>query len=245
MRGGITIIRVILCDDNRPILDYYQALLYKTAAEHDIELKIVCLESGEQLLFSLSDDPNSVDVIYLDILMGRMNGTQTAKKLRDIGCTAQIIYLTTSNEYVFEAFDVAPYYYIVKDEMPVKKFQEIFLKVIALVRQRADDFISISMGAATSKVPLDKILYFEIHNRLVTCHVNDSQLDFYASLDDLESALDSKGFIRTHRSYLVNCHHIKKLLRTQLLMSDDTELPIGNKFSHNVQTEFSKYLLQI
>jgi two-component system response regulator LytT len=238
-------IRVIICDDNKSILDLYSSILNDTARAAGIETKIVCMESGEQLLFNLSDEPNSADIIYLDILMARMNGIETARKLREIGCMAEIIFLTSSSEYVFQGFDSNPFYYIVKDEMPTKKFKDIFLRAIASARLRADRFITISFGGNTMKLALDKIRYFEVQNRLVTVHTLDNDVSFYSTLEDVEKMLDGKGFVRIHRSYLVNCYYIQRITRTQVYLTKGTELPVSTKYAASVQKKFSDYLIEV
>ena len=238
-------VRIALCDDNQQIVDYYQQLITECAAKNDIVVKFERYESGEQMLFMLSDRPNDVDIIYLDILMGKMDGVETARRLRGIGCVAQIIFLTTSDEYVFEAFDAEPYYYIVKDEMPVGKFKDIFLKAAESVRLRENDFITISYGGVKVKLHLDEILFFEVQNRIVTVHTNHDSIDYYAKLEDIENMLRDKDFVRTHRSFLVNSYYIQKLTRTSLQLTNGQELPISEKYSQSVKQQFSKYLLKL
>lgn len=241
----LSMVRVVLCDDNRNILDLYSSLLTETAKDAGVDIKIICMESGEQLLFSLSDDPNSIDIIYLDILMARMNGIEVARKLREIGCLSEIIFLTSSSEYVFQGFDSNPFYYIVKDDMPAKKFKDIFLRAISSVKQRGERFISITFGGNTTKLPLDKIQYFEVQNRLVTVHTTDSNFSYYSTLEDIEKLLDGKGFARIHRSYLVNCYYIQRLSRTQVVLTMGAVLPVSSKYAATVQRTFSDYLIEV
>jgi len=193
----------------------------------------------------LSDTPNAVDIIYMDILMGKMNGIETVKRLREIGCVATIIYLTTSDEYVFEAFDTEPFYYIVKDEMPVGKFKAVFERAVESLKLKENDFITVAYSGITTKLNLDQIIYFEVQNRIVTVHTAKTNIDYYEKLENVEKSLEDKGFIRIHRSYLVNCYYIQKITRTLMNLKDGTELPISAKYSHSVQQQFSKYLLNI
>jgi DNA-binding LytR/AlgR family response regulator len=238
-------IKIALCDDNPQVVNYYRTLLSDSAKESGSDVKITEYESGEQLLFMLSDHPNDVDIIYLDILMGKMNGVETARRLRELGCYAQIIFLTTSDEYVFEAFDVEPFYYIVKEDMTVRKFKEIFLKVRDSVRLKEGDYISITINGTKEKLRLDSILYFEVQNRVITIHMKDANISYYSRLEEVEALLTDKGFTRIHRSYLVNCYYINKLSRKSLTLSNGTELPVSEKYTQNVQQQFSKYLLKI
>ena len=238
-------VKIALCDDNPQILNYYQSIITECAEKNGIVVKFERFESGEQMLFLLSDRPNDVDIIYLDILMGKMDGIETARRLRAIGCVAQIIFLTTSDEYVFEAFDAEPYYYIVKDEMPTVKFKDIFLRAAESVKLRENDFITVSYGGVKVRLNLDEILYFEVQNRIVTVHTSRESIDYYAKLEDIEKMLADKDFVRTHRSYLVNSYYIQKLTRTSLQLTNGQELPISEKYSQSVKQEFSKYLLKI
>ena len=238
-------LRVILCDDNLYVLDYYKSLLKSAASENQIDIKLTCFESGEQLLFNLSDSPNMADIIYLDILMGQTNGIETARRLREIGCVATLVYLTTSNEYVFEAFDTNPFYYIGKDEMPEKKFKDVFLKAVNSVSLKRNSYILATVGSTNLRLALDKIKYFDVQNRLITAHTADSDVEYYYRLDELEQDLRGKGFMRIHRSFLVNCFYIQKLSRTQLTLLDGTELPVSAKYSDAVKDAFSNYLIQV
>lgn len=238
-------VKVALCDDNPQVISYYCNIIGHSAAEVGVDVKIIPYESGEQLLFMLSDSPNAVDIIYLDILMGKMNGIETAKRLREIGCMAAIIFLTTSDEYVFEAFDTSPFYYIVKDEMPLNKFKEIFRRAVSTIKLKENDYVSIAYGGTTVKLELSKITYFEVLNRLITVHTADSSIEYYEKMENVEKALEGKGFVRIHRSYLVNCYYIHKLTRTAVCLADGSELPVSAKYSHSVQQQFSKYLLSI
>jgi two-component system response regulator LytT len=237
-------IKVAICDDNAQALDYYQSLLKEIVRKHNIDMQISRYQSGEQILFMLSENPNDVDVIYLDILMGKTNGIETAKKLREMGCIAQIIFLTTSDEYVFEAFDAEPFYYIVKDEISIRKFEDIFLKVRATILDKENDFIFVTHNSTREKIKLDYIMYFEVKNRIVTVHMKDYDLDYYSKLEDIEKILQDKDFIRIHRSFIVNCYYIRKLSRNMLVLNDGTELTISEKYVREVQEKFSKYLLK-
>lgn len=238
-------LKVILCDDNPHVLDFYENMMLETAASHHIDIKIARYESGEQLLFNLSDSPNSADIIYLDILMGQTNGIETARKLREIGCKAILIYLTSSNEYVFEAFDSNPFYYIVKDEMPAKKFMDIFLKAADSVELKRSNFIMVTAGGSNIKLSLDRIKYFDIQNRLITAHTTDGNVEYYSTMDELEGQLMGRDFVRVHRSFLANCYYIQRLTRTQLILNDGAVLPVSAKYTDTVKEAFSNYLVHV
>jgi DNA-binding LytR/AlgR family response regulator len=129
--------------------------------------------------------------------------------------------------------------------MPLNKFKDIFRRAVNTIKLKENDFISIAYGGTTVKLELSKIIYFEVLNRLITVHTADSSIEYYGKMESVENALREKGFVRIHRSYLVNCYYIHKLNRTTVCLANGQELPVGVKYSHAVQQQFSKYLLSI
>ncbi len=128
LKGGKpTMTNIILCDDNSSLLEKYKNILHDLSQKHDFDIMITTFFSGEHLLFHLADDPNQADIIFMDILMQDLNGIDTAKRLRMLGCHSEIIFLSSSAEFVFESFDVAPLQYIIKDsESELKKLEQVF-----------------------------------------------------------------------------------------------------------------------
>ena len=78
-------VRVILCDDNPMVLEKYRKDLLTIGERNRINLQILSFANGEALLNHFLDHPNSADILYLDILMGKMNGIDIAQALREHG----------------------------------------------------------------------------------------------------------------------------------------------------------------
>jgi len=105
--------RIILCDDEKSI----QSLLKQKAshffAEKGVPCEILCCGSGEEVL-SLAAQRMTIDLLFLDIQMPGKNGMETARQLRRQQRDILIIFVTALSEYVFEAFDVNAFHYLVK-----------------------------------------------------------------------------------------------------------------------------------
>lgn len=99
-------IHICICDDSDAMRDELCGLIQELCQKHSIAASVSCCSSGEELLFDPDDKNRTTDIFFLDILMKKLNGIETAAKLRAINPTAQIIFLTVSKEHVFEALDV-------------------------------------------------------------------------------------------------------------------------------------------
>lgn len=132
-------LKIFLCDDNSESIKKYSELIARAATQYHIDIRFATFASGESLLFHLSEAPEDADIIYLDILMGKTNGVDTAKALRRVGCKAEIIFLTTSEDYVYDAFEVTPVQYLLKERTSQEKFDRVFLKAVELSTKRKRD----------------------------------------------------------------------------------------------------------
>ena len=98
--------KIAICDDEAAITEWMAEkikTIYKNA-------EICCYLSGEELL----DSQEKIDILFLDIQMDGKDGMDTARQLRKNGADTMIIFVTALEEYVFQAFDVGAFHYLVK-----------------------------------------------------------------------------------------------------------------------------------
>ncbi len=85
-------IHICICDDSDAMRDELCGLIQGLCQKHSIAASVSCCSSGEELLFDPDDKNRTTDIFFLDILMKKLNGIETAAKLRAINPTAQIIF---------------------------------------------------------------------------------------------------------------------------------------------------------
>jgi len=202
--GEHDFIRIAVCDDEKEIRDSIEKnirLLYADA-------EVILFENGNSLLAY----PGQLDILFLDIQMQPIDGMETARELRRSGNHVTIIFVTAIEEYVFQAFDVQAFHYLVKPFGREKFFQVLRRAVeerkeLRFREREEKPAIVIKQGSMTQKVYLCEILYAEVYNRKVVIHKKDGDIEYYGKLGDLEKQA-GKDFFRTHRAYLVNLQYI-------------------------------------
>ena len=98
--------QIAVCDDEKEIRDMFAEKIGQLYPKADLPL----YQSGEELL--LSD--NEPDILLLDIKMPGKNGMETARELRKKNKITIIIFVTALDDFVFQAFDVGAFHYLVK-----------------------------------------------------------------------------------------------------------------------------------
>ncbi|MEG1012575.1 MAG: LytTR family DNA-binding domain-containing protein [Ruthenibacterium sp.] len=79
---------------------------------------------------------------------------------------------------------------------------------------------------------LNNILYIESQKRLLLFHVQNQERSFYQCYEKITVAqqqLSEKGFLRIHKSYLVNMAHIKYIRNTEIALKENTVLPVSRQ----------------
>lgn len=229
--------RIAICDDEKNIRE----LIKGKIANQYPNANIIFYNSGEELL--LSDNP--IDILFLDIQMQGKNGMETARELRKKDKKIIIIFVTAVEEYVFQAFDVGAFHYIVK---PINntKFTEVLHRAIEewnakqpTNQEPEEKYLMINNGGVHIKVTIDDIVYAEVFNRKVVIHKLNETIEYYGKMTDLE-ALAGDSFFRPHRAYLINFKYVEKYDATTIYLEKGTALMAKQKYPEFVK-KYMKY----
>lgn len=212
------------------------------AEVHDIEVELELYGKGEELLFHLDDAKNYADIIYLDMSMTGMEGVSVAHRLRERGCTSELIFFTISREYYSAAFDVGALHYVVKGETPEYKFEEIFLRAVRAAEEKQREYIMCSGAGEYRNIEIRSIRYFQVVKRIVTVfYGKKEEFSFYSTFGKIENRLSDYGFVRIHRSYLVSTEWIRTISYQEIVLSSGERLPVGRTYYGSLKDAMDKY----
>jgi len=203
--------RIAICDDEKEICGQLKRLVMKQRADCEVFL----FDSGRQLL----ESRQRFHIILMDIQMEGMSGIETAKVLRMKDENAVLIFVTALREYVFEAFDVSAFHYLLK---PVSedKFRRVFESACRQAEKREqEEREQVFFRTRTRNFTLRKqdILYIESRGRKVDIHTAKDCVTVYATMNGLEEQLGG-NFYRCHRGYLVNLSHVAEYEPGRILL---------------------------
>ncbi|WP_053986033.1 LytR/AlgR family response regulator transcription factor [Niameybacter massiliensis] len=237
-------IKIAICDDELLYIDKIESILNLIAHKNILEITIDKYQSGETLLASINNSNVSYDLIFLDILLGSTNGIQIAKLLKPLSPQTRIIFLTSSSEYVFEGYDVEAFHYLLKPPN-TEKIEELLLKYLSILSSKDIFYFPVKTKQGIENFLLTEITFFETFNRIITMHLKNGQSrTFYAKLDDLEIQLNTSGFIRSHRSYLVALKYIQEIKYNEIYLTTNQVIPISRRNITSIKNLFFEYLMQ-
>ncbi len=238
-------LKIAVCDDEKNIRSYLVSLV----REQNAACEITEYASAEEYL----SDGAEHDLLFLDIELegsaSGMDGMGLARHIREReqGGQPVIIFVTGHEKYVYDAFDVDAFQYLVK---PVneQKFAETFRRAQDMILSEAEQrkkTLVIRHGGASKAILLDNIYYMESQGHKIVLYTKDGEqaglrrLEYYARIGELEEELQGR-FCRIHKGYLVNLACVDEYSKTEILLTNGDRLPLS-KYKYE---DFVKAYLQ-
>ena len=227
-------IKIAICDDEKNIRTYLRKLVRK----QDSESEIAEYASADEYLSGGIEH----DLLFLDIEMkgsaSGMDGMSMARQIRgmELGRQPIIIFVTGYEKYVYDAFDVDAFQYLLKP-INEQKFAEVFSlaerqivswQILSEAEQKKKTLI-IQCGSESRAIPLDSIYYLESRNHKVVLCLKEGELEYYAKIGDLEEELAGQ-FYRIHRGYLVNLAYVEGYDKAEVTLANGDRLPLSKKY---------------
>ena len=229
--------KIAICDDERiqtQSLTQKLSLFAETRHKH---FEIQAYSSAEAFLFAYREN-RDVDILFLDIEMGQMNGIELAREIRADNETVQIVFITGYPDYIGEGYDVDALHYLLK---PVKKEKLFAVLDRYITKCRTSPQLLLPCEDGTVRVAEDMILFCEAMGKKTHLHMSDGRtLICTTGISKLTKEFSS-DFIPCHRSYLIHLRYIRSIGKTAVIMDNGQELPLSRRLYENVNRAFITY----
>ena len=218
-------LRIGICDDV-----YDARLVLRSALERALEARHIQgqffeFSSGEGLLGWLEHHAGELDLVFLDMEMGELDGMETARRLRAADAGLQLVFVTGYADHVFDGYSVGALGYLLKPPTAEQLEEVLDRAQAALVRDLDRAYICRS-GDIRYRIPIANILYFVSDRRQVTCVTEGRDYTFYGKLDGVAEEVGD-GFVRIHQRYLVRSGAVDRIEGSEVVLRDGQRLPVS------------------
>ena len=176
-------LRTAIVEDQKPDAERLEQLLKKAFGEEEILCRrFVC---GDDFLKEFPGE--GYQVVFLDICMEGTNGIETARQLRAADPELLIVFVTSSPEYVWDAFPVHPFDYLLK---PYKeeKFDHLAGELRRVLGRQQPE-LEVRIARQTVHLPLKKIHYAMAQNHFVKVVTDDGECRAAANFAQVQEQL--------------------------------------------------------
>ena len=217
-------IRIAVVDDDEIYSYNLKNIIINFFNDNNINGEILIYNNGKDLLSECYK--NVFDVLFLDIDMPDVTGIEVAEEIRKYNDNIMIIFITNMEQLVFESIKYSPFRFVKKQTMN----EEITEVLNALSQKIVKDNLAykfICNGTQIS-IRLSEIMYLEAFKHTIVLHqANKNEYKIPITLDHFQMLYESVGFLRIHKSYIVNYRYIYEINKNSLIITTSDEIPIS------------------
>ncbi len=212
----------------------------------DFEIKAECGDGFEGLKAIQEFKP---DIVFLDIQMPKINGFEMLEVLDN---PPAIVFSTAYEEYALKAFEASAADYLLKPYSKAR-FAEALNRALLFVKERGAqkqvlsalvqhrqqqietlERIVVKAGSSILIIPTGTVLYLEAQDDYVMLHTKDGKFLKQQTMKFFEQHLDTREFVRIHRSYIVRVSMIKEIQPLskdahRVLLKNGQTLPVSRR----------------
>lgn len=232
---------IAICDDNQAARLSLRSALERLLETRQEQARMLEFSSGEGLLSWLSRHQGEVDLVFLDMEMGQLDGMETARRLRQDSAEIQLVFVTGFSHRVFDGYSVGALGYLLKPPT-AEQLADILDRCAAALRWETGEVFLCRSGEITYRIPRNRILYFVSDRRQVTCVTNQRSCTFYGKLDQVAQEV-GPDFVRIHQRYLVRAGAVERVSGSEVMLGDMT-LPISRSCQKEAMLALTRAALE-
>lgn len=195
-------------------------------------------------------EKQEIDVIFIDINMPDLNGLDFVRSLQN---PPMVVFTTAYQEYAVEGYKVDAIDYLLKpfgmaDVLraadKVKRQFEL-LHTASLSPMDEDDAMFLKTEYKVVRILASHIIYIEGMSEYLRIHLSDQPKPVVVllSMKKMEERLSDADFMRIHKSYIINLHHIAEINKSRVVLDNGAEIPVGDSYRENLNEYISKKFL--
>ena len=178
--------------------------------------------------------------------MPELSGIQLASKFRDNGLDTTLVFVSSHDDFVFETFRYNAYRFVRKNKL-ISDTQEMISSFCASLKTKSVIVrLDLDQQRALEQKVSDIAYFYSIRHDIyfVTAQKESIRLAMHIyTMNELEKQFTEKGFIRVHRSYLVNYAWILQIKGDQVYLKNcQDKIPLSRGRSEKVKLQYQRLI---
>ena len=210
----------------------------------DIDYLQLVGKAENPLKASMLLNEGSVDLMFLDINMPKMNGIEFLKASSSLPLT---ILTTAYSEYALEGFDLNVMDYLIKPfsfERFIKACNKArdymgLLQKARYIEKNTTDYFFVKCNGVIEKLMYQELVWVEAKQNYVVLHTESRKLIVYLTLKGIAEQLPEDQFIKIHKSIIININKIKSIVGNVVNLGS-----ISVTISQNLYDPVMKFILK-
>ena len=236
-------IRIAVVDDNEIILCKIKELIEKKIAD-----EVIIDLYSDSVVFYDNNDQWTYDIVFLDIDMPKMTGFELAETIGLLKRQTEIVFVSNLEHLVYDSIKFRPFRFVRKSLLAEDVLSAIDAFIIE--QKRNQDVFVIKTSGTTIPVAISDIIYFESMGHDICVKKSDGTIyqllrerDNNITMKLLSEQYENKGFIRVHKSYLVNYKFIYVIKASEVVLKNNEKIDINPHKANLIRNQFQHFII--
>ncbi|MDE6727939.1 MAG: LytTR family transcriptional regulator DNA-binding domain-containing protein, partial [Oscillospiraceae bacterium] len=164
------------------------------------------------------------DAFFLDVGMPIIDGFEIARQIRSNDSGVKIIFVTRKEELAHLGYMYNAFRFVRKSRLDQELCEAA--KSLSESFSLSDEYLYFRSWTGDILINIKTIRYFKADGHSLILHgLKEERV--YGTMQELEERLKKMGFIRIHKSYLVNFRYFYSLESKSVTLTNGEELPIS------------------
>lgn len=230
---------IAICEDNKMQQNEIERYVRNVYDDESVDIDIY--DSGEALIEGYRMG-KKYSIILLDMQMKELDGIETAKAIKEYDKYGLIIIITSVLEYAVRGYSIDAYDFLLKP-VDEKKFSQILMNASKELQARLNKSYLVKTRDRMIALRLSDLVYVESNKKKVILHTDSDVYENSENISTAEKRLQSDGFIRISRFYLVNVHHITEIGIREIIVSTGERLVYSDKYAVKIKKKYMAYMM--
>lgn len=231
--------KIALVDDEQACINEMSRLCVSFGQSNGYPVKIVPFDSGEAFLAAF--DNNGFDLVFMDIYMKDMNGIAAALEMRQQNSSCLLVFLTSSMEFMPDAFSCHAFEYVIKPFSQKRIFSVLSDAIRALPQEQK--YIELTVNRKTVCIFLDEIVSIttDAHYLDITLASGEKLHCRMTMPEFIEKTNGDTRFLPINKGILVNAEYILSFESGCCVMENGVSFPLRVRGSKNIKQAAMNY----
>ena len=198
-------IKIAIVEDEAAVRDQLNDYVRRYTRQYGTEFEVTCFTDGDEILENYRP---AFDMIFLDVEMKRLNGMETAQRIRELDNDVLLVFITNMAQYAIKGYAVGALDYVLKP-VPYFAFSQQLQKVEEQLRRRTRHYLAVPVEGGLRRLDTSRIYYIESEGHRVHFYTEEGDFAAPGALKALEEKLADRPFARCNSGYLVNLAQVQ------------------------------------
>lgn len=220
------ILNIAIVDDSRDEQQIIHNAVCSWAESRNKKADISVYNNGELFIADLSE--HSFDIVLMDIYMEEINGIETAKVLREHSLETILIFMTTSQDHMAQAFPCHAFDYIIKP-IDFARFNKTLDEALKILHEN-QPYLEIVFEKQKISILYSDLIYILSSSNYCIVTVKDNEYKIRTPFNELTAQFQGcRQFYVINRGIMVNLDNVQRIDNFDCVMTDNKAIPISRR----------------